>query len=345
VVISLKRFLDKGSDDRVDTLERVVQLLLRAVALHSIQGAPEDYAAFQAGIQQVFDSIKTVRDPKDYLVLGGAAIRSVEDYQRRTVRYLSRLRAEMQRMIGMLTASISSISEASNENLRRLRNIENQVEQAAELDDVRQVKARLCECLEDIRLERERQKARTSRTVADLNGTLESVRSEIGRAGANSETASPETDSVTGLPDRRAAESAIERECLLQRSSQAVVIGLDNLSAVSLRYGRAIGDEVLRSFGDHLVQLLSPEEELFHWDGPALLVLSRRPERPDRIRERFGRILEKKFEHSIQTSSRDTVLTVMTRWAVLPVGAEAEAMFRKIELFLAPSEVTTSGRG
>jgi len=348
VVISLKRFLDSGSNDksdnRVEMLERVVQLLLRAFALHNVPGAPEDCAAFRAGIQQISDSIETVRDPKDYLVLGGSAIRVIEDYHRRTARYLSGLRAEMQRMIGMLAASVSSISEASNENLLRLRNIENQVAQAAELDDVRQVKSRLSECLDDIRRETERQKTRTSRTVADLHGVLESARTGLARAEANSETARGETDPASGLPGRRAAESAIERECLLEKPSYVVVIDLDNLPAVRLRYGHEIGNQVLRAFGDHVLRLLAPEEELFHWDDAVLLVLSRRSERPYRIRERFGRIVEKKFEHSIQTASRDTILTVAPRWAVLPVSSEARAVFRKIEQFLAPQEATASSR-
>jgi GGDEF domain-containing protein len=345
VVISLKRFLEDGkNDERVETLERVVQLLLQGFALHGIQGAPEDHAAFQSSIQQVFDSIKTVKDPKDYLILGGAAIRTLEDYHRRTVRYLSRLRAEMQRIIGMLTASISTISEASNESLRRLKDLENQVAEAAELDDVRQVKAKLSECLEDIRREKDRQKARTSKTVADLSGALESARG-MDAAGTNGQAANSELDPVTGLPGKLAVEAAIERECLLLKPGHVVAIVLDNLSAVNLRYGRGVGDEVLRSFGDYLAQLLSPEDELFRWEGPALLVVSRCLEKPDRIRERFARILEKKFEYSIQTSSRDAILSLTNRWAVLQLGSTAEAVFRKIGQFITPAEVPSVGRG
>jgi GGDEF domain-containing protein len=348
VVISLKRFLDDGrNDDRVETLERVIQLLLQGFALHSIQGAPEDYTAFQSSIQEVFDSIKTAKDPKDYLVLGGAAISTIEDYQRRTIRYLSRLRSEMQRMIGMLTTSVTAISETGSENLRRLRDIESQVAAAAELDDVRQVKARLSDCLDEIRQERERQKQHTGQTVADLSGALESIKADTPAVGAESgpSHANSEVDSVTGLPGREAAQAAIERACSLPRPSHVVVIVLDNLSAINLRYGRGVGDEVLQVFGDYLAQLLPPADELFRWHGPALAALARGPEKAERVREQFVKILEKKFEHSIQTSSRNIILSVTHRWAVLPLAPTAEAVFQKIDLFISPAIVPPPNRG
>jgi GGDEF domain-containing protein len=106
-----------------------------------------------------------------------------------------------------------------------------------------------------------------------------------------------------------------------------------------------VGDEVLQAFGDYLAQLLPPEDELFRWDGPALAALARGPEKPERVREQFVKILEKKFEHSIQTSSRNIILSVTHRWAVLPLAPTAEAVFQKIDLFISPAIVPPPNRG
>jgi diguanylate cyclase (GGDEF)-like protein len=339
-VISLKRFLD-ADREREEALERVIQLLLQGMILHSIEGLPEDHAMFRQSIQAILEALTQPQTPQDYLVQAGAANRSIEEYHRRTVKYFERRHTAMQTMIGMLAGAIGSIAEASEKNLSRLQEIEGQVASAAEIEDVRSIKTKLTDCLEDIRRERARQKTDASERVERLSEGLDRARGDDATgAPSKPDTQSPpvaETDSVTGLPGRVAAEAAIDRACHLQQPVSAAVIVLDSLPAINARYGRNAGDAVLQSFADSLAQKLAPEDALFRWTGPALVGLLRRPEKTEGIRKEFGRLMEQKFEYTIQTPSRAILLPIARRWAVLPMGQTPAAIFNKIDNFVSPA--------
>jgi GGDEF domain-containing protein len=271
-------------------------------------------------------------------------ISSLEDYRRRTNKYFEQRRAETKNIIHMLTATISAISAASNENLLRLRKIEEDVSGAAQIEDVRAIKSKLWECLEDIRSETERQKAHTSHTVEELSRSLRRVQSSIlsdqndgdrGKPGANA--AARALDPVTGLPARYAAETAIERAYHGVSAVSVGIIVIESLPAINVKYGHSTGDQVLQAFGDYIAQKLAPEDELFRWTGPTLLALLHRSAKIERVRGEFARLMEQKFEHTTQTASHVVHFPVARRWEVLPLESTPEQMYRKIDLFVAPS--------
>jgi GGDEF domain-containing protein len=342
-VISLKKFLD-ADRGKLEALQRMVELLLQGVLVHTVEGAPEDYAWLRVNIQRISEAVAGAKSGQDYLVQAGALNSSLEDYRRRTAKYFEQRRAEMKNIIHMLTATISAISEASNENLQRLRKIEQDVSDAAQIEDVRLIKSKLGECLEDIRRETERQKAYTSHTVEELTRGLRGAQSsslsdpnaaDKGKQGAN--PAGRALDPVTGLPARYEAETAIYRAYHKMAAVSVGIIVIESLPAINVKYGRSTGDQVLQAFGDFIAQKLAADDQLFRWTGPTLLALLHRSAKIERVRGEFARLMEQKFEHTTQTASHVVHFPVARRWEVLPLESTPEQMYRKIDLFVAPS--------
>jgi diguanylate cyclase (GGDEF)-like protein len=84
------------------------------------------------------------------------------------------------------------------------------------------------------------------------------------------------TDEMTGLPNRRAAESRLREEIAhARRHNQSFVLGLvdlDHFKLINDRYGHRVGDETLASFAKVFVEHLRAEDWVARWGGEEFLV-------------------------------------------------------------------------
>jgi diguanylate cyclase (GGDEF)-like protein len=325
VVISLKKFL--ASSETEASLMRMVKLLLQGIALHAMEGNPEDYSRFRDNIARVELRLDEEISTQELPVLAGSAIQAIEDYNRRTSTYLQLQRMEFQTMVKMLTSTVSAITAAGNASVRQLQEIEKQVEAATEIEDVRQIKARLSDCLDGIRRETERQRAVTARTAEDLAQGLESAQAVLD----NSSTA---PDPITGLPPRRRAEEAFAQACRDEGQAYVLAAVIDRIPILNVRFGYEVGDEIMRYFAGFLKSQLQPKDLLFRWTGPALAGLLYRSNRIERVRDEIGRIMELKYEHTVQTASRTILLPISARWALFPMMAPPGLLTRKFDNFI-----------
>ena len=86
------------------------------------------------------------------------------------------------------------------------------------------------------------------------------------------------TDSLTGLPNRRAFESAaadeLKRVQRSQRSSALVIFDLDHFKSLNDAHGHSFGDEVLKDVANTAHdQLRGPMDKLARWGGEEFVVL------------------------------------------------------------------------
>jgi len=111
---------------------------------------------------------------------------------------------------------------------------------------------------------------------------------------------------------------------------------IDRMQILNLRYGRDVGDQILFEFAAMTQQLLTVEDRLFRWGGPALLAIMRRPGASiGSVRSEVGRIMQTKLEHMIQTPSRSVMIPITARWSLFPVMAAPRLMYQKLDSFAA----------
>ncbi len=266
------------------------------------------------------------------------------------IRIAVAIHKERGELLQMLTATIRHLSTAGEESLRRLEQLEQEIACALELEDLQCLRPKLAECLEQIC----RETASRQTTLGGLSESPENqgVRAQHGtdvQMGQKPPEArpAPALDPVTGLPERRAAEAAIERAYSAKIPITPAVIVIDSLPAINMRFGRSTGDALLHVFADHLQQTLDPEDELYRWTGPAFVALlaergsrlsgKTRRRREGFAREGFTRLLEQKFEHTIQTASRDIHLSPAKRWIMLAFESMPDTLFHQIDSFISPA--------
>lgn len=319
-MISLKRILQDGSADE-QTLLQVIQLLLQGLVQHAIEGDADDSAAFRASIQSLIDSLTGDLQAPELLVQAGAALHTLEDYNRRTARYLRRPHGEWQAIVAMLTSALAARS--MEENARRLREIASGVRLANGLEEVHKIRLQLSECLAEIQLEARSQKSEPTRAPAQAPAA----------SGA---------DPVTGFAMRAQAEEALAQACQTDPVSYVVVMVLDRLQIFNMRFGHSVGDEVLRYFGGFVRGQFRAIDQIFRWSGPTMVALLQRPSRLEIIREEVARLMDARCEHTVQTASRTILLPIAARWAVFPSMAAPRLLFHKIDAFAATNALRTN---
>jgi diguanylate cyclase (GGDEF)-like protein len=95
------------------------------------------------------------------------------------------------------------------------------------------------------------------------------------------------SDTVTGLPNRRALDERLEKEVLqARRSGQSfaiVMMDLDGFKAVNDTYGHALGDQVLRVFFNYMTQGLRNIDFLARYGGDELTLIMSQTNLPSAI--------------------------------------------------------------
>jgi diguanylate cyclase (GGDEF)-like protein len=85
------------------------------------------------------------------------------------------------------------------------------------------------------------------------------------------------TDPLTGLPNRRALDTALAAQCALAsregRPCAVLMLDLDRFKAINDTHGHAVGDAVLRAFGQRLQAQLRPSDLCARYGGEEFVVL------------------------------------------------------------------------
>jgi GGDEF domain-containing protein len=329
-VISIKKFL--ALDTEADqTLMHVVRILIQGIGEHAIEGDAGEYARFRNSIQEISDALVDGISPAELLVHAGSVLNALDDYNGRTAAHQHLQTGELQHMVKMLTSTVKAVTAASNANASILCDIENRIVTISEIDDVRIIKAKLSDCLTEIRNEAERQQKETGDTIEQLNYELTQVRK---RAETQLLPADGQ-DLITGLPLRSQAEAALAESGRSGAQAFAAILVLDRLQLLNQRFGREAGDEILVAFTKMVAKQLTPEDRLFRWGGPALLALLRRPKGIESVRSEVARIMATRLDHTIQTPSRSVLIPIAARWTLFPMMAAPRLIYQKIDAFAA----------
>lgn len=318
-MISLKKILqDDGTAG--ETLLRVIRLLLQGMQDHAIEGDADDLAGFRMYIQRLIAALENGLAESEFLVQAGSALQTLEDYNRRTARYLKRPVGEWQAIATMLISAIAGMSE-DERTAGRLREISAGVRAANGSEEAHKIRLQLSECLTELQLDSRRQKSGEGRSIAE--------------AAPN-----PAPEDSAGLSTRAEAEAALASAWQTDPPSYVAVMALDRLQIFNMRFGHSVGDEVVRFYAGFLRARVRENDRLFRWSAGALLVLLPRPNRLEIVRDEIARLMEARCEHTVQTASRTILLPIAARWTVFPSMAAPRLLIHKIDAFAGNVPVT-----
>jgi GGDEF domain-containing protein len=329
-MISLRKFWTADDPANDVDMRRVVRLLMQGIGLHSVEGDPADHQKFRQDLQKLQDEVEASPSTAKLMVSTGSTLKTLEDYNQRTTRYMHMQGTELQHMIAMLTRTVAELGSSSQKAVLRLQEIETKLAKAPVIDDVRLLTLRMEECLQGIRQEAERQKLDSAHTTVTLTQEIQSTQDRIRAAGKG-----PAADPSTGLRARAAAVAAMGEAALNPQPGYAALFIVDRVPLINARLGYAAGDQILKFYLEELHGRLPIADQLFRWSGPAFLALLDRKGRIDSVREQLNLAAPKKLERTIELPNRTVLVSITANFAVFPITLPVGEVIEKIDTFMA----------
>jgi GGDEF domain-containing protein len=328
-MLSIKSYFNRDTETET-AYRRIIGLFLQGISLHSVEGDKADYDQFREDIDKCLTVLSPETPVAELLVVVGGALRSMEDYNQRTSKFVYRQNTELQHMVSMLTQTIITIGASSDESVNRLQNIEKSIESTKAVEDIQILKLRLSECLEAVRDESMRQKIDGRAALDTLKKELESSHERM-----RSPKLQADLDAATGLPGKAGADRAIRAALESPHGKYLLVAVCSRVHAINARFGYAVGDQVLAAFADYFVQGLSARDQVFRWQGPALVALLERTERLDRVRAEIRQFADTRVDKTVEVGQRTVLVPLSASWSIFPLTPPLDALLKQLEAFTA----------
>ena len=324
------------SEDTTDALLRMAHLLLQGIAMHAVVGDKSEHEAFQADLTRLQQSLGQAPSAHEILVVTGAVVKTLEDYNRRVSRFVHAENVELERIVTMLTDTVATVSSASNRTVARLQDISKQIERASVIENLQMLRVQLGDCLSTVREEVVRQRSDASTIVEQLTGRLTAIHNEPSKID---EPSAP--DELTGLPRREAAIQQIESLAGSEQPFYLALFSVERLRPITERFGPQAGDQVVLLLCQHLAQHF---ERLYRWCRAGFVAVIQRSGQPRLIADEVARVARHRLERTLHISGRSVLLPVVSRHEVISAaGAFASDLVERLDHFFSPGGLSEKG--
>lgn len=314
---------------------------LTEVIAHSAIPADEfEHTEFRKDMVKMAERM-SLENPSETLVTVGSVGRALQEYNGRVGRAMRQYQVELRGMVGMLTETVTRCSVASDRSKDRLHTIEHRLEKAQAIEDIRLLKLQLGECLESLRAESEEQRKAWTEQIQSLSSGLATARKTLAdNAGAESSTDQQRPDEAadpaTGLVSRRGALGALGESLRAPANQFAVVFYIDRAEVANLRYGFAVGDQMVQMWQQLLLSWFGDAVRIFRWTGPTLLVLLERDTPLERLRSDIAKMCATRQEKTFHVGNRTVLMLLAASHLVLRVAdfTAADALASRIDEFV-----------
>jgi GGDEF domain-containing protein len=328
-MISIKRYLSAGRGEDANAAVRAVSLLIQGIGLHSIELNKEEFEGLRTELYSLDNRLGPKTTVPELLVIVGEALKTLEMYNRHALGRLRSQFLELQGIIGALSGGLASMVTGSDNSLDRLREIQAELSTTDQVEDLRRLKTNLSNCLEQLASEVEVQKKRSISGLDALNAGKGEFENRLARM---QRTVS--IDPATGLRARTEAEQSLIDSADLATPSVAVIFAVKRLKQVNIRFGYAAGDGLLERLATYM-GTANPEDELYRWSGPALMMVIRRDVPFDRVREQMRRLVTGIPEYEVKIGARVAMIVMSVGWAAFPITGPAANLVAQLDGFVA----------
>jgi GGDEF domain-containing protein len=328
VINPFKRFSQR--EEAAETYLRTSRLLLQAIGRHAVEGEPNEYQSFRATIEGLQSKLSEKTPLPEGLIAVGAAAEAMHDYGLRTTRFTKVQNLAWRALARMLLTAIGDLAPTAAHSVE-LRDINWKIGKASTLEDIRDLRKLITECLDTIRKEAAGANANGAAATVELAALPEAT---IGAAsGANSMA---QSDFTPGLLVRCEAEAAIRESRQNGSRSFAVIFVIDRLRHINSRFGQPVGDRIVALFLNRLAGVLLSEDRLFTWGECSFAALLERRDSEDEVRRQVERILFRRLVETFTVKAQSVVVPISATWSVVPVAEMAcEAIVSRLDSFVA----------
>ncbi|MGH9394362.1 MAG: GGDEF domain-containing protein [Terriglobales bacterium] len=265
-MISLKRHLDRWDNNEA----RAAAVFAAYLQLLAALKAGATSMAGGEGLQ-CREELAAVLE---YLTLGASREtieKSIQDAERAIqflVEAINQRESGYKQIIRVMAHAGATFAQTGVEHGDELRKIAAKVEAVAQLDSIPEMRRQLGEHVEELRVTAARAQRDGEAKAKLLQQELQTARESL-----KSSEMLAETDPLTGLGNRRRAESAIEEAIAAGAPVSVLSLDLNGFKAVNDTYGHVQGDSLLKLIGRYTQRCLRESDQVCRWGGDEFLVV------------------------------------------------------------------------
>lgn len=328
MLTTIHKLVDGSSTEMSDALRHFSQVMLAAAARDAVEGDELDYKRYRHRILHVTEQLPKCVTPSEVRNLARQADEASLEYSEQLREYLRARAQELRSLVPILTQALIELQAGGKDAAQELGRVERSLTQAAQIEDIREVKAQLVQCIDQLRAERKRQQERVNETVEQIRSGMSPQMLSRYRCRA--------IDPVH-LPSRSEAESVIDK--MFQESRQnrfAAVFIVNRIALVNARYGHQVGDQAIQAFLRYLLDHLQPDDLLFRWSGPAFFSIVEREASSSDVTKEIARIGGIQLEREFELQDRAVLIPISSVFQTFPLcdDKSAETLLRRVTQFV-----------
>lgn len=295
-----------------------------------MEGEPNEYQSFRTTIEGLQLRLSEKTPLPDGLMAVGAAAEAMHDYALRTTRFTKVQNLAWRALARMLVAGIGDLAPTAAHAVE-LRDINWKIRKASTLEDIRNLRKLITECIEAIRKEAATVKANSAAAIVERAALPEAAIDKVSEANVMAQS-----DFSPGLLVRCEAEAAIRESRQNGSRSFAVIFVIDRLRHINSRFGQPVGDRIVALFLERLAGVLLREDRLFTWGECSFAALLARRDSEDEVRRQVERILFRRLVETFTVKEQSVVVPISATWSIVPVAEMAcEAIVSRLDSFVA----------
>lgn len=331
-MISIARFLGRGEEGAQEAVYALAESILETVAANTLPYDAAKHKDFLEDMRDISSRITPEATPEHMAVIADMFSKLMDMQKRGLERVLCEQAAELKALAKLVTRTLSVVGAEDQKSLEKITALSRDIDKVQTLRDMVEFKGRLKQSLEELQKQAEERRKQRLQAEADLKRQLAESRARLADFQVD-----PSKDAVTGLASREQGIEHINALAAKESLSFAVVLNLQQLPALNVKFGHKTGNAVLQSYRDHLERRTGGAGRIFRWSGKCFVAVFGKS---DLSREEGGdivRSLGATINLEVDNGTRTMMVPLSPRWLCLgrTEPLTAPAMIERIEKFSA----------
>lgn len=309
----------------LDTSLHLRRLLQEVIAIRGRYEQDSNLEKVQRQAQDLFRRLEEAVSAIDLAIIASEGLEAVEQYRRQSTEYFSEQGAQLQSMLAMLTTTLADITGQSETSVARLLEIERRIEQASRLEDIRELRGSLEQCLSAVREAVIQQRSESGYAVERLR------------------------DHIRSVPQSRPEAPSVEKDNGCQGEPElaeyVAVLRLQRAEYILERFGVGARDQMLAQIAEGLKAACVSGDRMMRWKGASFVMFLKSTEGLLTVRRRIAAIVAKIGQRYVEIGKHSALLAVGMDWAAYPQSKypSLDAVFVEVDAFLARDSAGRKG--
>ena len=267
-MISLKKYIESHAEELLASALASYCAALEAMGNSGMAACPPVSEEFRESLLALRQRLTPEATPDGLRDTGGQASTRIEEWGTRAACYIKQRAAEFKELTLILARTAELAGERDQRYVQQVQAFTGRLQAIADLNDLTEIRDSLFQSAKDLEACADQMSRESEQAVTQLRKEVETYQARLDDAEKMAGS-----DSLTGLDNRRKAESSIRCRMAARQPFSLVLVDLNGFKQINDTHGHVVGDEVLKQFATELRGAFRATDVVARWGGDEFVVV------------------------------------------------------------------------